>query len=323
MTTTSVDRLSGLAASIAMKAPCRVATTANITRSGLQTIDGVALAEGDRVLVKNQTTGSQNGIYDASSGAWTRSADLNSSDDVRCGTQVWVTHGTTNGVTEFVLTTANPIDLDTTSLTWAPSLSTQGLATLAMFENPTFTGDMEITNTDDGAGGGPYYRARRLSPSPADNDVGASFIWSFYNDALIEFNGAFMTAVLIDASQGTEDVRLQLRTVVAGVEATRWNWEDAMWSHVATGGKKTAGSMNVVDFYVQGAQKVDPNGGVHFKVLTSTNIADINHACNTTYKEDGVGVWDTSNNRLMIAGGSSANSVWYSAADPATTVTPS
>ena len=58
-------------------APCRVATTGNITLSGTQTIDGVAVVANDRVLVKNQTTSSQNGVYIASSGAWSRSNDLN------------------------------------------------------------------------------------------------------------------------------------------------------------------------------------------------------------------------------------------------------
>ena len=51
------------------------ATTGNITLSNTQTVDGVALAVGNRVLVKNQSTASQNGIYIVSSGAWTRSSD--------------------------------------------------------------------------------------------------------------------------------------------------------------------------------------------------------------------------------------------------------
>lgn len=58
-----------------IKPPCRAATTANITLSGTQTIDSVVLIEGDRVLVKNQTISANNGIYDVSSGAWTRAAD--------------------------------------------------------------------------------------------------------------------------------------------------------------------------------------------------------------------------------------------------------
>ena len=58
------------------KASCQVATTANITLSGLQAIDGYTTLAGDRVLVKNQTTSSQNGIYLALASAWTRATDM-------------------------------------------------------------------------------------------------------------------------------------------------------------------------------------------------------------------------------------------------------
>ena len=58
------------------KAACQVGTTTNITLSGLQTIDGYTTLAGDRVLVKNQSTSSQNGIYIASSTAWARAVDM-------------------------------------------------------------------------------------------------------------------------------------------------------------------------------------------------------------------------------------------------------
>lgn len=58
-----------------VKASVVVATTANITLSGTQTIDGIALVAGDRVLVKNQSTASANGIYVVAAGAWTRATD--------------------------------------------------------------------------------------------------------------------------------------------------------------------------------------------------------------------------------------------------------
>jgi Collagen triple helix repeat (20 copies) len=57
------------------KTPCRLMTTANVTLSGLQTIDGYNLLEGDRVLVRAQSSASKNGIYVASAGTWTRAAD--------------------------------------------------------------------------------------------------------------------------------------------------------------------------------------------------------------------------------------------------------
>ena len=63
-------------AGLTPKLPCRAATTANITLSGTQTIDGITLIAGDRVLVKNQTAGANNGIYEVAAGAWARAYDF-------------------------------------------------------------------------------------------------------------------------------------------------------------------------------------------------------------------------------------------------------
>ena len=70
-----------------------VATTANITLSGTQTIDGVAVTAGARVLVKNQTTTSQNGIYVVAAGAWSRAADSTTAAQID-GEAVYVQQGT-------------------------------------------------------------------------------------------------------------------------------------------------------------------------------------------------------------------------------------
>jgi hypothetical protein len=63
-------------AGLTWKNSVKVATTANITLSGTQTIDGVAVVAGNRVLVKDQTTTSQNGVYVVAAGAWARSTDM-------------------------------------------------------------------------------------------------------------------------------------------------------------------------------------------------------------------------------------------------------
>lgn len=104
-----------------VKQSVRAATTANITLSGAQTIDGVSVIAGDRVLVKNQSTGANNGIYDAASGAWTRSADADNSvaGEVTSGMFAFVTEGTVNGDTGWTLTTNDPITLGTTALVFA------------------------------------------------------------------------------------------------------------------------------------------------------------------------------------------------------------
>ncbi len=114
--TTSVDRLSGIRDGLGLKAPVRAATTANITLSGEQTIDGVAVVADNRVLVKDQDTAADNGIYVVSSGNWTRASDFNGSRDVVQGTGVLIPNGTANANKIFYITTANPIVVGTTSL---------------------------------------------------------------------------------------------------------------------------------------------------------------------------------------------------------------
>lgn len=99
------------------KDPVRAATTANITLSGAQTIDGVSVIAGDRVLVKAQSTASANGIYLAASGAWTRATDFDASAEV-LGSSVFVSEGTTLGNSVWLLTTDGPITLGSTSLTF-------------------------------------------------------------------------------------------------------------------------------------------------------------------------------------------------------------
>lgn len=112
------------------KSSVRAATTANITLSGTQTVDGVALVVNDRVLVKDQSTGSQNGIYLVAAGAWTRSADADENAEVSAGLAVMVTEGTTNADSQWRLTTNDVITVGTTTLTFtqigAGSSYTQG-----------------------------------------------------------------------------------------------------------------------------------------------------------------------------------------------------
>jgi hypothetical protein len=129
-----IDRIDGLVGSIATKAPVRCATTANITLAAFQTIDGQVLADGDanlRVLVNAQTDNTENGIYDASSGTWQRSADFDGSRDVVKGTQVEVQSGTTNGGYFFMVSSSDPIVIGTSAITFTSSSSAANSATAA------------------------------------------------------------------------------------------------------------------------------------------------------------------------------------------------
>ena len=103
-----------------IKDSVRAATTANITLSNTQTIDGVALSVGDRVLVKDQSTASQNGIYVVASAAWTRAIDFDNTPgtEVTSGVFTFVEEGTVNSDSGWVLTTDGTITLGSTNLTF-------------------------------------------------------------------------------------------------------------------------------------------------------------------------------------------------------------
>jgi len=119
MASVATDRRQGVNSGAAIKVPVKAATTANITLSGEQTIDGVALVDGDRVLVKNQTTASENGIYEVDTSTWSRAPDWDGSYDVKEGTFVYVTDGTVNAALFYSVTTADPITIGTTSVAFA------------------------------------------------------------------------------------------------------------------------------------------------------------------------------------------------------------
>jgi hypothetical protein len=115
---TTIDRRYSVAEGTAIKAPCRVATTANITLGGLQTIDGVTVAEHDRVLVKDQTDQTLNGIYEASTGNWQRTKDFDGARDIVKGTKVFVSSGAHDRI-EYTITSADPIIIGTTNITFS------------------------------------------------------------------------------------------------------------------------------------------------------------------------------------------------------------
>lgn len=100
-----------------VKSSVKAATTENITLSGTQTIDGVALIAGDRCLVKSQDTPSQNGIYVVASSSWTRSTDLDAWNEFP-GAFTFVEQGTTLADTGWVCTSNAGGTLGTTAVTF-------------------------------------------------------------------------------------------------------------------------------------------------------------------------------------------------------------
>ena len=123
----------------------KAATIANITLSGTQTIDGVAVIAGDRVLVKNQSTSSANGIYSVASGSWTRATDYNSVGEVSAGDFIFVTGGTVNANTGWVQTAVvSTIGTDAISFTQFSGAGTYTASTGLSLSGTSFAIDSTV-----------------------------------------------------------------------------------------------------------------------------------------------------------------------------------
>jgi len=137
-----------VATGLSPKAPVLVATTANITLSGEQTIDGITTSS-SRVLVKNQTTQANNGIYVSSSGAWSRASDANTWNSL-VSAFVFVEEGNTQADTGWVCTVDPGGTLGVTAVTF---VQFSGAGTYTAGTGLTLTGNtFSITNTAVSAG---------------------------------------------------------------------------------------------------------------------------------------------------------------------------
>jgi hypothetical protein len=131
-----------------VKAACVAATTANITLSGVQTIDGISVTATQRVLVKNQTLSQNNGIYDVAAGAWIRAADANTWNEL-ISAFTFISTGSTQADTGWVCTIDAGGTLGTTPMAWAQF---SGAGTYTAGTGLTLTGNQfSITNTLTGA----------------------------------------------------------------------------------------------------------------------------------------------------------------------------
>lgn len=160
------SRIGGMRSSLGMKAPARCATTTNISLTGFQTVDGVTLAVTDenlRVLVKNQTDTTENGIYDAKARAWTRAKDFDGADDIVSGTSVLVGSGNTYANTWFRVSSDDPLTIGTSSIAFStlemtPLAATESVAGRVRLATQTET----YVGTDDATAVTPLKLATKL-----------------------------------------------------------------------------------------------------------------------------------------------------------------
>jgi hypothetical protein len=190
-----------VARGISWKAPVRAATTTNgalaTAFANGQSIDGVSLATGDRLLIKNQTTASENGIYTVNaSGAPTRAIDADNGNELAPGTSVTVTEGTTNADRVFLIVSDAAITIGTTAQTWGVlgggSSYTGGNGISVAGSVISAVGTTGVTVTGSGIGIDTSIVARKFSAN-----VG---------------NGS-LTSIAITHNLGTKDVAVSLREV--------------------------------------------------------------------------------------------------------------
>lgn len=179
------------------KDTCRAATTADIADLGAgapDTLDGVSLAAGDRILVKNQSTASENGIYvidtlgTGSNGAWSRAEDMQTNDEIEPGVYVAVREGTVAALREYMVTDSASITVGTDTMTWTIFPDTSGLTDANFIIREVPSGAIDGSNTTytlantPTAGSEEVYLNGLLQNEGASNDYTISGATITFND---------------------------------------------------------------------------------------------------------------------------------------------
>lgn len=185
-----------------VKKSVKVATTANIlSLSGVQTIDGVVLNAGDRILVKNQTTTSQNGIYEVSGTTWARVAGANTAAEL-AGATVSVDQGTANAGKIFSTTFKTTDTVGTTACTWYEVLTSQSATMAGKFTT--------VVTTAGGAGLNLPHGTAPTSPTNGD-------VWTTTSGLYARINGSTKTVSFSDHNHNASYLSLSGGTLTGAL----------------------------------------------------------------------------------------------------------
>lgn len=261
-----------LVTGLSWKQAVLAATTANITLSAPQTIDGIAVVAGNRVLVKNQTTSSQNGIYVVAAGAWTRALDADSATELD-GLGVYVQQGTANGDTGWTETaTVTTVGTDPVVFAQFSGSGSYTAGTGLTLTGNTFSLTSPVSPTLGGTG---------TTTAPTSGQVLVGTAGGVYAPATI----GVTTGISITAGSGTLTINNTGVTSIAGTAGniTASAATGAVTLNLATAG--TAGTYGVVttDAFgrVTSGSVITPvaNGGTGLSALgTANQVLGVNAA---------------------------------------------
>lgn len=262
-----------------------LAASGNISLSGLQTIDGVATSQDDRILVFGQTSAEDNGLYAASTGSWPRTEDADSDPEVTNGLYTFVTSGSVWSYSGWLLCTPDPITVDTTEQRY---VQINGLATITAGTGLIQSGN--IINAGQGYGISLSNDAIGVDPAVVGDLTGTN-AWTGPNtwagaSTFSDISGTLMKnqsgnsylvggdGVLINSSSGDQIILSSDLTYLNN------NFADAEASYIVIGNTsslpnerelKSGFGVDVIDEGINGDVKLDIDGSV-IPVLSATNI---------------------------------------------------
>lgn len=202
-----------------IKQPVRAASTANVSTSAPgATLDGVTLVSGDRILLKDQTTASQNGIYiwTGSAAALTRATDADSAADLVHGFETFVREGTQNAASRWLFTVTAAITLNTTSLTFvrmAGAIAQSATAAATATSGTITTAGVSVA---------------RVSPAGAITGVILQ-AGTFPGQTVAVVNEAVAANTVTFAASGTSNVADGTSSVIAGLTGRTFVWTGSLW----------------------------------------------------------------------------------------------
>lgn len=221
MTSIAIDRTDGLSSSTAVKGPVRAATTANISLTGLQTIDGISLATGDRVLVKNQVATTQNGIWVVDTGPWRRAKDFAGNRDVRKGTQIFVTDGTTYASSGFYVSSPDPIVIGVSAILFTQFLMLNGAQLVALEASATAAAAAAVAAAESASNDADAI-AELLSGLTGTKDIQNYPVGGATQSQNVGFDNTHIKDVYLDGSLQQTSTYTHVGNVIASVDGSWW-----------------------------------------------------------------------------------------------------